>query len=416
MLSKVILHSGLIVLMIVAILVSCTTPSKPQLGASTNPVSINVQTGKSGTGSFTLTNTGDGELNYSLTASNNIIFNKTSGTILPESTETVSVLASCPTRSSSSETITVSSNGGNASVPVNFNCTTATNSTYDIEVRFIGNSTTSEQQAAFTQAELQWEGVITNEFVDTVLSAASEIDPRFSVFCDADEPELKGETVDDLLILAKVGFIDGDGDATNGNILAQAGPVLVRGATEDELTLLGCMIFDENDIDLLVQGGSFADVVLHEMGHVLGIGTYWDPLFDTNCPSTNAVGFSGTNAVLEFGVLTKTFSGSKPPVETQGGAGTACGHWDEAFFDNEIMTGLAEESGIAMPLSALTIGSLEDLGYGVDYSQAGRYVLPSCQPNCSSVEPQAKSLPWERLLTPIASVDSKGIITLKESR
>ena len=50
-----------------------------------------------------------------------------------------------------------------------------------------------------------------------------------------------------------------------------------------------------------------------------------------------------------------------PPIETDGGAGTAGGHWDEEIFGNEIMTGFLNSG--ANPISRVTIGAMEDMGY-----------------------------------------------------
>ena len=62
------------------------------------------------------------------------------------------------------------------------------------------------------------------------------------------------------------------------------------------------------------------------------------------------------------------------PLETGGGPGTAGAHWSEAAFGNELMTGFI--SGIPDPLSTVTIGSLQDMGYTVNYSAADAYTLP----------------------------------------
>jgi hypothetical protein len=392
------------------VLISCSRQG--QLALSTRPAPLNFQVGESGSGSFTLANQGNAPLAYTLsTDSSNIKFSKTTGRISEKRSETVKLIATCESLGTSSETILVQSDGGEATLEVALNCTTAPNSTYNIDIRFIGDTTTDEQKAAFAQAELRWEGIITEEFEDAVLPAPNEIDSRLTQFCDPAEPNLTGETVDDLIILAKVGPIDGAGSPTSGNILAQAGPVLIR-TGGDQLTLLGCMIFDEADIDELLRGGSFTNVVTHEMGHVLGIGTFWDEFFDRACPRAGNVGFTGTNSVIEFGVLTQTVDDAKPLIETQGGPGTACGHWDEGFYDAELMTGLAEAPGIRMPLSKLTIASLEDIGYTVDYSQADEYALPTCKPNCQLTEPQTQGGAWEVLLQPVASIDAKGNIVL----
>ncbi|MEC9080418.1 MAG: flagellin, partial [Verrucomicrobiota bacterium] len=53
-----------------------------------------------------------------------------------------------------------------------------------------------------------------------------------------------------------------------------------------------------------------------------------------------------------------------------GGAGTAGSHWEEDDFGNELMTGYSEGGAQPEPLSAVSIGVLEDSGYTVDYDAA----------------------------------------------
>jgi hypothetical protein len=69
---------------------------------------------------------------------------------------------------------------------------------------------------------------------------------------------------------------------------------------------------------------------------------------------------------------------STPPIETDFGPGTRGSHFDEACFNNELMTGFLN-SGSSNPLSKLSIATLDDLGYQVDYSQADEYFPPT---NC----------------------------------
>ena len=134
---------------------------------------------------------------------------------------------------------------------------------------------------------------------------------------------------------------------------------------------------------------SFYGVVLHEMAHVLGLGTLWTVNNNVNDTSynlyTNGSGqYTGPNALAEwqreFLRPTDTFV----PVELGGGAGTANGHWNEMDlgagntgivssltgmdFSQELMTGWASNTFF---VSRTTLGALDDLGYTVDYSKAG---------------------------------------------
>jgi hypothetical protein len=151
----------------------------------------------------------------------------------------------------------------------------------------------------------------------------------------------------------------------------------------------GQMEFDSADVAALVANNTFYGVVLHEMAHVLGIGTLWTANNNVNGTNyqlytTNSGQYTGTNALTqwrdEFNRPLDTFV----PVELAGGPGTANGHWNEADggggltgivsedtgldFRNELMTGWAASTFF---VSKTTLGGLDDLGYIVDYSKSG---------------------------------------------
>ena len=77
--------------------------------------------------------------------------------------------------------------------------------------------------------------------------------------------------MDDLLIDASVVAIDGA-----GGILGQAGPDWVRSASL--LPFHGEMEFDSADVSSMYNGGTLYSVILHEIGHILGLGTLWSSL------------------------------------------------------------------------------------------------------------------------------------------
>ena len=212
------------------------------------------------------------------------------------------------------------------------------NTPFDIQIVFSGGS---QYQTYFEQAAQRWERIIRGD-----LSGVNRSTYGF---------------IDDLRIDASVQFIDG----TNG-ILAQAGWDLRRSSSEGGLPYHGIMRFNSSDITAMVNNGTFLSVVMHEMGHVLGLGTLWDT-FGLRSGSS----YTGANANARY----RELGGSGfVPLETTGGSGTAFAHWSEARFDRELMTGFSE-TGPPMPLSTITIGGLQDLGYAVDYSQADPYSL-----------------------------------------
>jgi len=119
--------------------------------------------------------------------------------------------------------------------------------------------------------------------------------------------------------------------------------------------------------------GSLNAVILHEMGHVIGVGTLWNDYLSGDIQ--NPV-YTGKNALREYRTLTGRRNTSIP-VENTGGEGTALGHWRETTFHTELMTGYAEPAGVPMPLSRMTVGCLQDLGYTVDITKSDPYTLPS---------------------------------------
>ena len=252
---------------------------------------------------------------------------------------------------------------------------------------------------------MRWSEIITGDISDAQLDKAANL-------CGLGEPA-ESRPVDDVLIYASVEPIDG-----RGGILGSAGPCLIR--TADSLTIYGVMRFDSADVAALEQGGTFQDVILHEMGHVLGIGTLWGrkgllTFSGSDCQASNDPAFTGTNAKDEYATL----GGSgNVPVENDGGRGTKCGHWDEQTFDNELMTGFLGGSTSGNPLSRMTAASLQDLGYQINRNAADSYSIPGCSPNCLRAHDHAgiDMFGREILLSPIGTVDSNGEVRLLNDR
>jgi hypothetical protein len=180
-----------------------------------------------------------------------------------------------------------------------------------------------------------------------------------------------GEVIDDVLILAQGSDIDGP-----GSVLGQAGPTDLRPPGAGRAAFLpvkGVMEFDTADLQQMESEGTLNDVITHEMGHVLGIGSIWTRKHLLKGGSTSNPTFRGPKAMAEFGKLKG--SGPAPvPVENTGGPGTRNSHWRESVFGNELMTGFVGAAG--NPLSRMTVASLQDMGYVVDLNAAEAYSLP----------------------------------------
>lgn len=219
-------------------------------------------------------------------------------------------------------------------------------SAFTIEVRFLGGLT-ANQRSVFELAAARWSELIVGNLPSVLV---------------------EGELIDDVVIEAQGVAIDG-----RGSILGQAGPTHLRPGSF--LPARGIMSFDTADLAALEADGGLINVIIHEMGHVLGIGTIWSRLgFLQGAGSINPT-FVGGGAMEEYGVLLGTNISTPVPVANTGGPGTRDGHWRESVFGNELMTGFLDAA--ENPISRMTVASLEDLGYTVDRDAADPYAIPT---------------------------------------
>jgi hypothetical protein len=134
------------------------------------------------------------------------------------------------------------------------------------------------------------------------------------------------------------------------------------------------MRLDTADLGRLESNGQLFETALHEMGHILGIGTLWYVKGVISGMGSNNPVFTGARAVAEYNSLFD-LDVDVVPLENQGGGGTADSHWRESVFDNELMTGWLDGGG-ANPLSRITAASLADIGYEVNIAAADDYAPP----------------------------------------
>jgi len=242
---------------------------------------------------------------------------------------------------------------------------------FTIVVVFPDNSLTAAQQRMFRVAANRWSQIITGDLPDVTVN---------------------GRVIDDLEITATGQFIDGP-----SGVLGQAGPRATR-PTGSQLPYTGIMEFDSADIATMEANGTFTNVILHEMGHVLGIGVFWWTKGLATGEGSADPQYTGANALREYRALTGSATVTSVPIENTGGEGTADAHWRESIFGTELMTGYAEAPGRTMPISRLTVGTLEDLGYTVNYAAADPYVLPSAIGGWAAVTATGTATPRERTL------------------
>jgi len=167
----------------------------------------------------------------------------------------------------------------------------------------------------------------------------------------------------------------------NGRVLASAGPTaLTTDANGRSMPTSGISNINTNPgaISFLTSGiDFFRGVMAHEFGHVLGIGTLWEGNGRAFVNRTTGTYNANTYAGWAYGELRNTFTQTAVPVTTGVGGGSDYSHWREQVFGNELMTHSANSGG--MPLSQLTIATMRDIGWNVNYGAAEPYTLASGQ-------------------------------------
>ena len=148
---------------------------------------------------------------------------------------------------------------------------------FDIDFTYRGNE--AYRKEAFEEAAKRWEQIITADLPDV-----------------GRVPNVG--RVDDIFIKARVIEIDGKGD-----FLGEAWPTHFR--SDSGLPLKGIIELDKADIREMSNDGILTVVIMHEMGHVLGLGTLWDTSY-FDFVNYERGGYTGENALQEYRRLSGT--------------------------------------------------------------------------------------------------------------
>ena len=244
--------------------------------------------------------------------------------------------------------------------------------TFDIEPNY--QNLSAEIQANIDKAIERWESIITADIPDD-----GNIDDLIITFfpnenLEADNPTLAGTKI-----------------IRERSIEPKTNPFnLLPSRASIEFNEARLESFSEQD---------FFDLAFHEIGHALGLaGTAqsYQLLIDNSEAEDNNSRFIGENATFWYNEIYDVEEDSVPTetaefrVPNEEGLGflleeRADGHWRERSapsLGNEIMTPDAQ-LGVKDPISRITIGAMQDLGYTVDYSQADEEV-PNSQISDSS--------------------------------
>ena len=246
------------------------------------------------------------------------------------------------------------------------------NDSFDIDVRYVGERVPPvATETVIENAVRRWERILRENG-----ATAGQIVASSQWQCRDTVPPF-GAYIDDLLIYVYLEPLDGPA--------GRGGPCFSRSAQADGapgLPYMGSMWFDPKHLS----AESLHFTARHEIGHVLGFGTVWDRFGYLQDPATGTASqppdthFSGALAIAAFErVGGASYRGAKVPVEndTARYPGAEDSHWRESVFGDELMTGgVRGGRGTFEPLSRVTVASLADLGYAVNYAAADAFRLP----------------------------------------
>jgi len=259
-----------------------------------------------------------------------------------------------------------------------FNC--PDNKPFQITLVNTGSNTNFDK--AFSDAKDRWESII---------KCGLEDERPYSAHSDWFTNKLSRPhrgVVDDVVIGYEFIEIDGSGSVKeNGkfaNAIGQARPTRQRGTGS---TISGIMQFDEYDFARESEENAKL-IILHEMGHVLGLVNTPGTDCYTDCDITASTTIISprdgcTKTVDEYEKLNLGVGPLQLKNRGRGRDGMTCGHWAESSFPDPFTDELLTpgfDPKRCQTISRVTVAALDQAAtdYVVDYSAADPYPYASC--------------------------------------
>ncbi|GBG31199.1 Hypothetical Protein FCC1311_074202 [Hondaea fermentalgiana] len=255
-----------------------------------------------------------------------------------------------------SASVPVFSNGAVSYAVIDFEVSSSSSSTSTtaasefVKVELVSNTLSDYEdriETAITNAATNWSNVIRTEH-DAI---TFEEETSLSDFCGIDYTFASGDSVDNLLILVQV-IANGE-DAS----FITAKPCIFAQSDDTYFTRVGVITVnsDSSRTVKMLDHYHFEEIIEHEIGHVLGVGSLWDAFGLVDADSKTYTGSKGI-----WGYQLVGGAGESVPLDVNS---SSIYHWSQSVFEDELMTGT--QYGHDQPLSTLTVSSLRDLGYKV---------------------------------------------------
>ncbi|WP_407571698.1 hypothetical protein [Deinococcus altitudinis] len=231
-----------------------------------------------------------------------------------------------------------------------------------IETRFLGKALTAAQKATVISGTQRVASLIASRYDPVTVDLPADS-------CDKGLPRLK-ERLTHLVIFVTVKNLPDDEYGESAPCELHDDTYLPIYAS---IFLNASVLKDLPQVDLL-------DTMVHETLHALGVGTLWEAdsrvslnLYSDEKNFTRKIGgtlyYTGENAIAAY----RKLGGRKPGVPLDPDAG----HWSGDAVCSEIVSGDAGNYlGRVNPISPITLGALQDLGYAVNPRAADRFSLP----------------------------------------
>lgn len=218
------------------------------------------------------------------------------------------------------------------------------------------------------RAVRRWQGAVVN-----ALPSISGTLDTFATRCERQAPGTEVEHRGVHVFVEAEPLLDAAG---------RGGPCVLRA---DGSPAFGRVTLDAGIVAEYTHEGALESLMVHELGHVLGVGTLWpdagllrDPASPAN-PNADPY-FAGAQARAEFEAVRADsgYEGVAIPVEDSATLeGSVNSHWRESVIGSETMSTSRVSLALAPPLSSMTIASLADLGfYTVNLLAADPWRLP----------------------------------------